>query len=172
MNIHLIIFFLLQSNGFQGPAGLSYLKPMVGIWEHETVQVLSNGQIVKEKGTAQIDFILDSTFLQLEVVLNRENSSRSYLQLIGFDPNTRQYKSTYFYSGTTIVVNESGHWNKNEGKMELQGVNPWASQLENGINIRSNIKIVSNNEFRLAVMELRAGGQWIEGYHTIFRRKP
>lgn len=144
---------------------------MVGTWQHETVQVLSNGEKVRERGTAEIDFILDATFLQLEVKLNRENRSRSYLQLIGFDPNTGQFESTYFYSGTTTMVSESGYWNESEDKLELQGVNPWSRELENGINIRSSIQLGSDKEFILVVMELRTGGQWMEGYRSVFRKK-
>ncbi len=170
-NYILILIYAFQMIGIQTQTNLLSLKFMAGSWEHKTEQVITGGNAVKEAGTANIDFILDSTFLRLQVELYRNDSKRSYLQLIGFKKSDREFESTYFYSGTTRTVRERGFWDPEEEKLELRGINPWSSSREDGINIKSTFQFITDNEFRLEVLELRTDGRWIKGYSSVFKRK-
>lgn len=149
--------------------GLHKLLFLNGIWDVQTKQILINGEEIHEQGQAEISFILDSTYLKLEVELCRQESCRSYLQLISYDQESSTYTSRYFYNGTAITVLEKGYWDFPEHTLVLNGVNPWATERERGINIISNIQKKTENSWSLIVNELR-NGVWDVGYTSIFSK--
>lgn len=150
--------------------GLQSLNGFLGAWKHESTEMRSDGSSNTETGTMNAKWDLGQTYLKIDCTLNGNGYTRHYTQYIGFDSRSNQFQSTYMYSGTLEKVFESGTFNPELNQLELTGVNPFSSQLENGINIKSTFKIEAH-QIVLELMELRANGQWELGYRAVFTKK-
>lgn len=163
------LFYTLLALSQNENKGLDNLSFMLGEWKVLTQQKLRNKSKINESGNAKIEFILKETYLQLKVDLSNDNNSRNYLQLISYDKNQDVFISQYLYSGSIMKVYEEGSWNNAEKTLTMNGVNPWADELDKGINIISSIKKIHNNKFTLSVNEFR-DEKWEIGYESTFIR--
>ena len=80
---------------------MNYLKSLVGTWDAVAEFHQRDGSLAYDLGTYKISSVLDSTYLECEVVLHsKDNPARqhSFLTFITYNPVTRKYDSTYFYS--------------------------------------------------------------------------
>lgn len=149
---------------------LSVFQDYTGKWSHETHQIPFSGNTVVEHGEANLFLELSSTYLTLDVSLNTESgSTRHYKQLITYSEDQNHYISRYLYSNTSVMVEEFGVYDSKTNTLSFAGINPWASQLENGINIKTSLAF-KNNKILLEVNELRPNGTWEIGYRSLFTR--
>lgn len=99
--------------------GLRKFVPYVGKYRHETLQIRYGGSRLEEEGEARIYFDLDSTYVVIDVSLqSSDNQTRSYIQYITYDQRSNEFISRYYFSGTTVTIEERGlliqpatHWN-------------------------------------------------------------
>ena len=167
--IILIHYWFLQMQ--TGPdVDLSVLDFLLGEWQVEVEQSTPSGQNFTESGTARVTRILQNDYLQIEVEVCRNNRCRSYLQLVTCHNPTETFHSTYYYSGTHLTVTESGKWNEDTGQFTTSGVNPWASEREDGINIITTYWSENDDIWHMEVNELRRG-EWSIGYRATFTSK-
>lgn len=148
---------------------LSKLDFMIGEWNSTVTQVLRDGTERIEKGQSSISYALDSSYIQVKTRLCYEVSCRSYLQMIAYNAMEKQFESDYFLSNTHINIFEKGEWDEQSAALITRGINPWAPERENGINIESTFKVLDKDRFIMEVNELR-GDKWSIGYSCIFER--
>ncbi len=167
----LILPFTLASIFCQGQdQGLKQLSGFLGAWDHKAIEHRPNGSVNEERGSMEAAWFLDNTYLKIDCELSGTDYTRYYTQFIGFDSDSKEFISTYLYSGTIEKVIERGQFDAESKELRLEGVNPFSSQLESGINIKSTFKI-SENEIVLELLELRPNGKWELGYKAIFSRR-
>ena len=137
-NTFFACLFLVNSLSFcQQDNEITKLNFMIGQWKSSVTQVLRDGCERLESGHTSISYELDSTYVLVKTELCHESSCRSYLQMIAHNAEEDTFESDYFFSNTPINVFEKGAWDEASKKLTTRGINPWAPDRENGINIIS-----------------------------------
>lgn len=95
------------------------LRGMIGTWDVETKMISTNGKVVDEKGTYEIKWALDSTYLLLEGDLRSSASGRirKFVCWTTFDKSKERYRNIYLYSGTSFSVEETGAFDADSKKL-------------------------------------------------------
>lgn len=90
-------------------AGMNKLSAMVGKWEADAVYADGHENI----GTYDIHWALDDTYLEMEVDLRRKtdpSQHHGFVIYVTYNPATRHYESTYFYTRWALRVTETGEF--------------------------------------------------------------
>lgn len=112
--------------------GMKKLAPLIGQWRAAVIFHDEDG-VTKEEGTYKVSSILDDTYLELEVERHRPESPQRRSQmliLITFNPRSREYETTYFYSRWAIRVTETGVFDEAAREFRTRAFIP----LEDGVN--------------------------------------
>jgi hypothetical protein len=94
-------------------ANMVVLQPLIGTWRVAATFHARNGDIELDDGTFRIASVLDGSYLQVNATLYRHGhpeSAHSFIQLITFNPGTKKYDVTYFYSRSALRVSEQGQF--------------------------------------------------------------
>lgn len=86
---------------------------MVGTWTAVAEFHQKDGTLAYDIGTYKISSVLEGTYLQWEVELHDKDNPRkhhSFLTFVTFNPVTKKYDSTYFYSRWALRVTETGEY--------------------------------------------------------------
>jgi len=122
---------------------MNYLKSLVGTWDAVAEFHQRDGSLAYDLGTYNIFSVLEGTYLQWEVVLrSKDNPARqhSFLTFITYNPVTRKYDSTYFYSRWALRVTETGEYDDKTKEFRTTAFIP----LEDGVhdeNVRTITKL-------------------------------
>jgi hypothetical protein len=90
-------------------AGMNKLSPMVGKWEADAVYADGHENI----GTYDIHWALDDTYLEMEGDFHRKSDPsqhHGFVIYVTYNPATRHYESTYFYTRWALRVSETGEF--------------------------------------------------------------
>lgn len=90
-------------------AGMNKLSPMVGKWQADAVYADGHENI----GTYDIRWALDDTYLEMEVDFHRKtdpSQHHGFVIYVTYNPATRHYESTYFYTRWALRVTETGEF--------------------------------------------------------------
>ncbi len=90
-------------------AGMIKLSPMVGKWQADAVYADGHENV----GTYDIHWALDDTYLEMEVDFHRKSDPaqhHGFVIYVTYNPATRHYESTYFYTRWAMRVTESGEF--------------------------------------------------------------
>ena len=112
--------------------GMKKLAPLVGQWRAAVTFHDENG-VTREEGTYKVSSVLDDTYLELEVERHRPESPQrrsQMLTLVTFNPRSREYETTYFYSRWAIRVTETGVFDDAAREFRTKAFIP----LEDGVN--------------------------------------
>ena len=112
--------------------GMKKLAPLVGQWR-AAVTFHDEDGVTREEGTYKVSSILDDTYLELEVERHRpDNPQRSHkmLTFITFNPQSKEYDTTFFYSQWAMRVTETGVFDDASHEFRTKAFIP----LEDGVN--------------------------------------
>ena len=90
-------------------AGMNKLSPLLGKWRADAV--FADGH--ENVGTYDVHWALDDTYLEMEVDFHRKNDAsqhHGFVIYLTYNPATRHYESTYFYTRWAMRVTESGEF--------------------------------------------------------------
>jgi hypothetical protein len=90
-------------------AGMNKLSPLLGKWNADAVYADGHDNI----GTYDVHWALDDTYLEMEVDFHRKNDPsqhHGFVIYLTYNPATRHYESTYFYTRWAMRVTESGEF--------------------------------------------------------------
>lgn len=94
---------------------MAKLGSMVGTWKGVATFHEKDGTTGYDLGDYNIHYVLEGTYLEQEVTLrDKDDPTRhhSFLVFITYNPETKKYDSTYFYSRWAIRVSESGEFDE------------------------------------------------------------
>jgi Protein of unknown function (DUF1579) len=94
-------------------SNMSYLIPIVGTWTAVAEFHQKDSTLSYDIGTYKISSVLEGTYLQWEVELDAKddpNKHHSFLIFTTYNPVTRKYDQTYFYSLWALRVMETGEY--------------------------------------------------------------
>jgi uncharacterized protein DUF1579 len=121
--------------------GLAKLSPLVGRWQ--AVALFHDGdKITENDGTYDIHWTLEDTYLECKVELHRkEDPSRhhGFVIYLTYNPATRQYESTYFYTRWALRVTETGEFDDAAREFRTKAFIP----LEDGVH-DENVRTVTD----------------------------
>jgi hypothetical protein len=122
---------------------MSYLTPMVGTWTAVAEFRQKDGTLAYDVGTYKIFSVLAGTYLEWEVELHdKDDPSKhhSFLTFVTYNPVTKKYDSTYFYSRWALRVTETGEYDPKTKEFRTTAFIP----LEDGLhdeNVRTITRI-------------------------------
>jgi len=128
-------------------SNMSYLKSLVGTWSAVAEFHQKDGSIAYDLGSYNISFVLEDTYLQWEVELHDKkdpSKHHSFLIFITYNPVTKKYDSTYFYSHWALRVTETGEYDDKSKEFRTTAFIP----LEDGIhdeNVRTITRLNDPN---------------------------
>lgn len=126
---------------------MAYLKPLIGNWDASADFHLADGGTARRRGSYKIASVLDDTYLQWDVTLWSENDPsrrHSFLIFITYNPATKKYDCTYFYSRSALRVTETGEYDNERKQFRTSAYVP----LEDGVrdeNVRTITTIADNS---------------------------
>jgi hypothetical protein len=129
-------------------SNMNYLNPLIGSWAALAEFHQKDGTLAYDTGTYKVSSVLEGTYLQMEVELHdKDNPSQhhSFLTFITFNPVTRKYDSTYFYSRWALRVTETGEYDPKTKEFRTTAFIP----LEDGVrdeNVSTITKISDRNK--------------------------
>jgi Protein of unknown function (DUF1579) len=129
-------------------SNMNYPKPLVGNWSAVAEFHEKDGGLGYDVGSYKISFVLEGTYLQWEVELHdKANPSKhhSFLIFITYNPVTKKYDSTYFYSRWALRVTETGEYDDKSKEFRTTVFIP----LEDGVhdeNVRTITRLNDRNK--------------------------
>jgi hypothetical protein len=126
---------------------MEYLKPLIGNWNAAVRFHERDGGIKEEEGSYRISSVLDGTYLEQKVEFHAKDNPgkhHSFLIFITYNPVTKKYESTYFYSRWALRVREAGEYDERTKEYRTTAFIP----LEDGTrdeNVRTITKLGSSN---------------------------
>jgi Protein of unknown function (DUF1579) len=131
-----------QENDHQATiAGIAKLAPLIGKW-HAIARFHDNGSVHENVGTYTISYTLDNTYLRWEIELHSKDDpkrSQSFVIYTTFNPATKQYNQTYFYSNWAQRVTETGEFDDETKEYKTSALVP----LEDGKHDES-VRTITN----------------------------
>ena len=127
---------------------MSYLKPLAGTWSTVAEFHQKDGSLAYDLGSYKISFVLEGTYLQWEVELHdKDDPSKhhSFLIFVTYNPVTKKYDSTYFYSRWALRVTETGEYDDKSKEFRTTAFIP----LEDGVhdeNVRTITRLSDRNK--------------------------
>ena len=115
--------------------GMSKLAPLVGKW-HAVAMFHNGDEVTEREGTYDIRWTLDDTYLEYRVELHHKDDPskhNGFVVYVTYNPITRQYDSTYFYTRWALRVMETGEFDLATREYRTQAFIP----LEDGTNDES-----------------------------------
>lgn len=92
-------------------AGMNKLSPLLGKWHADAV--FADGR--ENVGTYDVHWALDDTYLEMEVDFHRKtdpSQHHGFVIYVTYNPATRHYESTYFYTRWAMRVTETGEFDE------------------------------------------------------------
>jgi uncharacterized protein DUF1579 len=129
-------------------SNMSQLKPLVGTWSAVAEFHEKDGTLSYDLGSYTIAYVLEGTYLQCLVELHdKDDRSKhhSFLIFITYNPVTKKFDSTYFYSRWALRVTESGEFDDKSKEFRTTAFIP----LEDGVhdeNVRTISKLSDRNK--------------------------
>ncbi len=127
--------------------GLSKLAPMVGKWR--AVALFHDGDGVTENdGTYEVAWALEDTYLEFHAEMHRKGDPshhHGFIIFITYNPATRHYESTYFYTRWASRVTETGDYDAASQEFRTTAFIP----LEDGVrdeNVRTITRLKDPNK--------------------------
>src|SRR5262249_671167 len=121
--------------------GLTKLSPLIGKWN--AVALFHDGDKVTENdGTYEIDLALEKTYLRFQVELHRKGDPshhHGFIIYVTYNPATRQYQSTYFYTRWAMRVTETGEFDDHRHEFRTTAFIP----LEDGVH-DENVRTITD----------------------------
>ena len=114
-------------------AHMDSVTPLIGTWNAVAEFHRRDGTTTEEVGTYKVSWVLERTYMQWEMTLSvRNDPSRhhSMLLLVTYNPATKKYESTYFYSGWAMRVMETGEYDGKSREFRTVAFIP----LEDGVH--------------------------------------
>ena len=114
-------------------ANMDYLTPLIGTWNAVAEFHHRDGTTTEELGTYKVSWVLERTYIQWEIDLSVKNDPsrhHSMLLLVTYNPVTKRYDSTYFYSGWAMRVMETGEYDDKSKEFRTVAFIP----LEDGVH--------------------------------------
>src|SRR5262249_42351362 len=112
--------------------GMSKLAPMVGKWRAVAMYPDKDG-VTENDGTYDIRWALDETYLEFHVELHRKGDPshhHGFVVYVTYNPVTRHYDSTYFYTRWALRVTETGEYDAATKEYRTKAFIP----LEDGVH--------------------------------------
>jgi hypothetical protein len=114
-------------------ANMEYLTPLIGTWNAVAEFHHRDGTTTEEVGTYKVSWILERTYMQWQMDLHVKNDPsrhHSMLLMVTYNPVTKKYDSTYFYSRWALRVTENGEYDNKSKEFRTLALIP----LEDGIH--------------------------------------
>lgn len=113
------------------------------------------GEATRIAGTTTYEWVLGGRFVQCRGTRKPEKIEN--LQIIGFDPATREYRHWYFDSFGTVAGPMKGQWSDSEKTLTWQG------NLLAGARLVNRVHFIGNDtmEWQMAVLS-KAGEVYFE----------
>lgn len=121
--------------------GMDKLAPLVGKWRALAVFHDADGATERD-GTFDIQWTLDNTYLEYRVELHhRDDPSKhnGFVIYVTYNPVSRQYDSTYFYTRWALRVTESGEFDPVAHEYRTKAFIP----LEDGVH-DENVRTITD----------------------------
>lgn len=129
-------------------SNMKYLKPLVGTWNAVAEFHEKDGTLAYDLGTYKISFVLDGTYLQWDVELHpKDNPGKPhyFLNFITYNPVTKKYDSTYFYSRWALRVTETGDYDNKSKEFRTTAFIPLEDNVHDE-NVRTITKLADPNK--------------------------
>jgi uncharacterized protein DUF1579 len=131
-------------------ANMDNLTPLIGTWNAVAEFHHRDGTTTEEVGTYKVSRVLEGTYMQWEMHLSVKNDPsrhHSMLLLVTYNPVTKKYDSTYFYSGWAQRVTEIGEYDDKSKEFRTVAFIP----LEDGVhdeNVRTITRVAETRDIQ------------------------
>jgi hypothetical protein len=146
------------------------LKSLVGKWDAVVKAWMGPGEPTVSKGTAEIQSILDSRYVQETFSGDMMGQPFKGLSTTGYDNKKQKYVGTWIDSMSTTMMVSEGDMDPT-GKVLTQNATVYSPMLKKNVNVKMITRIESNDKHVMEMWEPGRDGKDVRTMEITYTRK-